>query len=370
MSWIKELPKLTITIQNSQSEHLGSGVLLKIADEFCILTAAHVLFDESIDVVNASDFKFMSESYGELIVPGESVQFTKNASIDAFLVKICDFNESATYPNLFYTSDHEFPGLKFCFRGKPKSVSGNIYTVYNNSVNGSSDGKIKVQIPPEYYTDFKGETGCELLQGYSGSGWLISNHKNLYLSGIVCSVSNDNFSGVNCICISEIISKLSLDIKLSDLEDTVDLVSLDVSNIRNKISKEIIRFAKETNNESVLNLTRKMDLFLPDWVEDDLESFVSDMLIWEELYQSKVIGNPKFKELIEESKSELSSGNKKFYVASAIEGNSKFHEIQAEFKSIITSFLDEHKLWGKYISTVSNGEIAKYLANCKLDFRG
>ncbi|MFT6128001.1 MAG: hypothetical protein ACJAVA_002498, partial [Flavobacteriaceae bacterium] len=57
------------------------------------------------------------------------------------------------------------------------------------------------------------------------------------------------------------------------------------------------------------------------------------------------------------------------FVSSAKEGNIKFHEIQTEFKSIVSSFFAEHKLWGKYISTVSSCEIAKYLANCKLDFR-
>ncbi|MBA6372732.1 hypothetical protein H4J56_15015 [Colwellia sp. BRX8-4] len=369
MSWIKELPKLTVFIQKNNGEHMGSGVLIKNENNFYVLTAAHVLFGESNQSENESNFKFISEAYGELTVDANSKSFSRNDSIDAFAVKICSTCILESYPRLLFTADHDFPGLKFCFRGKAKSDSGNPYTVYNSSINGFVGGVIQVKIPPEDYTDYKGETGSEVLQGYSGSGLVISNHSALFLSGIVCSVSNDNFSGVNCVCISDVKSKLLNDLDVIDLKNTVDLVRLDVKNIRTDLSKEIISLAKETNNIAIKNLTRKMDLFLPGWDEDDLESFVSDMLIWDELYQTKVVGNPKFKELIEDSKCELSSGNKKFFVSSAKEGNVKFHEIQTEFKSIVSSFFTEHKLWGKYISTVSSGEIAKYLANCKLDFR-
>ncbi len=369
MSWIKELPKLTVIIQKDDGEHLGSGVLIKSENNFYILTAAHVLFGKANKSANASSFKFISEFYGELTVGENSTSFLINDEIDAFAVKICSTCILENYPSLLFTADHDFPSLKFCFRGKAKSVSEKIYTVYNNSINGVSDGLIQVKIPPEDYTDFKGETGSEVLQGYSGSGLVISNHPDLYLSGIVCSVSNDNFSGVNCVCISDIKSHLLKGLDVIDLKNTVDLVRLDVRNIRTNISKEIISFTKKTNNIAIRNLTRKMDLFLPSWNEDDLEDFVSDMLIWDELYQTKVVGNPKFKELIEESKCELSRGNKKFFVSSAKEGNVKFHDIQKEFKSIVSSFFSEHKLWEKYISTVSSGEIAKYLANCKLDFK-
>jgi hypothetical protein len=369
MSWIKELPKLTVFIQKDDGVHLGSGVLIKNENDFYVLTAAHVLFGETDKSADASNFKFISEFYGELTIAKGPKSFLRNSNIDAFSVKVCSTCSLESYPNLLFTNDYDFPGLKFCFRGKAKSVSGIPYTVYNASANGFSNDMIQIKIPPEYYTDFKGDTGSVVLQGYSGSGLVIDNHPDLYLSGIVCSVSNDTFSGVNCINLSEIKSQLISDLDVIDLKDTADLVRLDVRNIRTEISKEIIRFAKETNNKSIKNFIKKMNLFLPDWDEDDLEGFVSDMLIWDELYHAKVAGNPKFKALIEESKCELASGNKKFIVASAKEGNVKFHEIQAEFKSIVTNFLSEHKLWNKYINTVSNGEIAKYLANCKLNFR-
>ena len=82
-----------------------------------------------------------------------------------------------------------------------------------------------------------------------------------------------------------------------------------------------------------------------------------------------VKGNSKLEKLINESKVVLSAGNKKFIVSSSAEGNRYFHEIRKEFREIVKGFLGTHEAWGQYVNTVSNGEIAKYLANCKLDFK-
>jgi len=368
LNLIDLLEQLTITIDSVDGQHLGSGTLIKVENDFYVLTAAHCVLEESEQEFNPENVKIYNKTYGTL--PLEMIKVGK-PSIDAILLKVSSSVEFPNYPEIHYTDDYLFPSLEFCFRGKPKSPSGKLYTVYNCSINGKDEqGFINVSIPSPFYTNYQGETGAEVLDGFSGSGLIIQNHKRLYYCGMVCSVSDDNFCGVDCISISTIAENQSINIPISaDLPDTSEIVEFDVKRLRKEITKEIVQSAEDSNNVAVKNLKRKMNLFLPDWDQDDLENFVSDMLTWDVLYKDKVKANPTFKDLIDESKDVLSAGSKKYVVNSSREGNRYFHDIKKDFKDIVASFLDEHPTWKRYISTVSNGEIAKYLANCNLDFK-
>ncbi|WP_076417957.1 hypothetical protein [Colwellia sp. UCD-KL20] len=368
LNLIEVLEKIAIAIETKKGVPLGSGTLIKIEGDFYIITATHCVFDEKQNEFNTDTVVIHNQEYGEFTLEKAVVQ---KPFIDAILLRVIKEKEFINYPEIHYTSDYLFPSLEFCFRGKAKSRSGKLYTVYNCSINGKDEQDlINVSIPPEFYTNHKGETGAEVLDGFSGSGLIIQNHKRLYYCGMVCSVSDDNFCGVDCISISTIADNNIIDFPLlKDLPDTSEIVEFDVKNLRKEITKEIIKSAEDSDNIAVKNLKRKMDLFLPDWDQDDLESFVSDMLTWDVLYKEKVKGNPIFKDLIDESKDVLSAGSKKYVVESSREGNRYFHDVKKEFKDIVASFLDEHPMWKRYISTVSNGEIAKYLANCNLDFK-
>jgi hypothetical protein len=363
-----DLCKLAVTIDSKEGHHLGSGCLVVIKEKFYVMTAAHCVCLSNQKQFDTSTLKIVSQHYGHFNLRKQKIN---RPLIDAVLLEVEEEVKFDEFPVVNYTSDVNFPNLQFCFRGKDKSPSQNSYTVYNCSINGiGNNNELLVAIPLQHYTDFKGETGAEVLDGYSGSALITQDTRDIYICGVVCSVSNDNFSGVNCISISEIQSHLEPKIEvIKDLPNTSDLVLLDVNKLRDQITNEILNSAKENNNLAVNNLTRKMDLFIPGWDRSDLEGFISDMLTWEALYKSKVKGNPKFKKLIDESKSELSAGNKKFCVDDAREGNKRFHDIQENFKVIIARFLENHPTWNNYVATISEGEIAKYLANCKLDFR-
>lgn len=365
---IKLLEKLAITIDSQDGEHLGSGTILRIRNDYYVLTAAHCIFDDETLEVDSSTIKVNNKEYGQVYLANEIVL---KPAIDAIFLRVSPKQDFKDFPEIFFTDDYLFPSLYFCFRGKPKSPSGNSYTVNNCSVNGrGNNGLINLSIPSPYYTDFKGETGQGVLDGFSGSGVIIENHQQLYFCAMVHSVSDDNFCGVDCITISEIekVCPVEMDV-VKDLPDTAESVQFDVDKLRRNITKEIIRSAEDSDNVAIKNLKRKMDLFSPNWEQDELENFVSDMLTWDALYKDKVKGNSSFEKLINESKVVLSAGNKKYFVSSSAEGNRYFHEIRKEFREIVKGFLEQHEAWSRYVNTISNGEIAKYLANCNLDFK-
>jgi len=124
-------------------------------------------------------------------------------------------------PEIFFTSDTDKPALEFIFKGRVKSESGKTYSISPCTKNSIGDADIHLEIPAKFYTDFKGETGAEVLQGLSGSGVFIhdNNSDKAFLTSIVKSVSEDNFVGVNCTCISLFKEHLIPEIELQDYED-------------------------------------------------------------------------------------------------------------------------------------------------------
>ena len=221
MKHLTFLPKTTVQI-SKESNYLGSAVLVKVENVFYVLTAAHVPFGEGCKQYNtslSSTLNYRSESIGELTFVRElgNLDIYKNHDILAIEVTgvIDDF------PDIFFTSNTDNPRLQFIFRGRSKSKSGKSYSIQPCSKNGTAGTDIHIEIPAKYYTDYEGETGAEVLQGLSGSGVFIHDDDsiNAFLTSIVKSVSDDNFVGINSICISLFKEHLIPEISLIDYEE-------------------------------------------------------------------------------------------------------------------------------------------------------
>ncbi len=204
MNHLTFLPRTTVQIFKN-SRYQGSAVLVKVKNKFYVLTAAHVAFGKECNLYTdalSSSLTYKSESIGELTFVRQlgNLDIYKTHDILAVEVKAnCD-----SFPDIHFTSDTNNPKLEFIFRGSAKSESGKIYSVKPCIKNGISGKDIHLEIPVKDYTDFEGEAGAEVLQGFSGSGVFIhdDNSSEAFLTSIVKSVSADNFVGVNCTCIS------------------------------------------------------------------------------------------------------------------------------------------------------------------------
>jgi len=204
MNHLTFLPNATVQI-SKESNYLGSAVLVKVKNTFYVLTAAHVSFGEKCEQYSedlSSSLTYESEKFGNLTFIRElgNIEIFKDHDILAIEVGV----NSDDFPEIFFTSDTNEPALEFIFRGRSKFQSGKIYSVKPCSKNGTAGADIHIEIPVEVYTDFQGEAGAEILQGLSGSGVFIHDNESseAFLTSIVKSVSEDNFVGVNCACIS------------------------------------------------------------------------------------------------------------------------------------------------------------------------
>lgn len=204
MNHLEFLPNTTVQI-SKESNYLGSAVLVKVKNTFYVLTAAHVSFGEKCEQYSedlSSSLTYESEKFGNLTFIRElgNIEIFKDHDILAIEVGV----NGDDFPEIFFTSDTNEPTLEFIFRGKSKFQSGKIYSVKPCSKNGTAGADIHIEIPVEVYTDFQGEAGAEILQGLSGSGVFIHDNESseAFLTSIVKSVSEDNFVGINCACIS------------------------------------------------------------------------------------------------------------------------------------------------------------------------
>jgi hypothetical protein len=204
MNHLKYLPNVTVQI-SKKSNYLGSAVLVKVKNAFYVLTSAHVPFGEGCKQYSddlSSTLTYKSERFGNLTfikVLGD-LEIYKAHDIVAIEVGV----NSHDFPEILFTSDTDKPTLEFIFRGRGKVQSGKIYSVMPCYKNGTAGADIHIEIPEKDYTDFQGEAGAEVLQGLSGSGVFIHDNDSseAFLTSIVKSVSEDNFVGVNCTCIS------------------------------------------------------------------------------------------------------------------------------------------------------------------------
>jgi hypothetical protein len=204
MNHLTFLPHATVQI-SKESNYQGSAVLVKVKNAFYVLTSAHVAFGERCEQYSeelSSLLTYESEKFGNLTFIRElgNLEIYKAHDIVAIEVAVnCD-----DFPEVFFTGETDDPTLKFIFRGRGKVQSGKIYSVMPCYKNGTAGADIHIEIPEKGYTDFQGEAGAEILQGLSGSGVFIHDNDSseAFLTSIVKSVSEDNFVGVNCTCIS------------------------------------------------------------------------------------------------------------------------------------------------------------------------
>lgn len=204
MNHLTFLPNATVQI-SKESNYLGSAVLIKVKNAFYVLTSAHVSFGEKCEQYSedlSSSLTYESEKFGNLTFIRElgNIGIFKAHDILAIEVGV----NSDDFPEIFFTSETNEPTLEFIFRGRGKFQSGKMYSVKPCFKNGTVGADIHIEIPVEVYTDFQGEAGAEILQGLSGSGVFIHDNDSseAFLTSIVKSVSEDNFVGVNCTCIS------------------------------------------------------------------------------------------------------------------------------------------------------------------------
>jgi hypothetical protein len=296
-------------------------------------------------------------------------KYQRKYDISVFEVKLIEGNLESI-PNVNLSDESDFPGVKLAFRGKSNKPSGKAYTVRECDVDSKDSGIITVGIPAKYYTDFKGDTGAELLQGYSGSGVFVvgQNITEIYLVGVVTSVDDDDFSGVSCCCISRVQCFMPDGFELSPFKERSKVLETSIRDIRNQVTQNVIDDRKANDNVSVTRLNNKMNVFLGSWELEELDQYIEDMVTWEKLYYNNVKNDEDIKLVIDNSREELSSGSKKFRVESTLDAHKKYRNIEKEFKEIVDMHLEEYPQWKKYKRTIVNGEIAKMLAQCKLDF--
>lgn len=371
MSYLKLLPKTTVKV-SSEYCFLGTGVLLKIGNDFFVITAAHVVFGENLQAIDTTDLKeliYISEQYGKLAfldVVGTQENQKKH---DIVPIKVECLN-AQDYPNVNLCSDVSFPEAKFVFRGTARSVSLIPHSIPSCVIDTLPDIEYKfhLRIPHEDYSNAQGESGPEVLQGYSGSGVFFQDSEKFWLVGIVLSVGNDNFNGVICRSILVLKNYFFPTLNLEDFHGGNARVKAKVSDLRKEITQELIEERKTNAYGDVENLTKKMNAFLPFWSASDLDQFIADILIWENLERRNIRHNDEYKDLVDEAKAVLASGNKKYFVNNPAQGNERFHKIQDEFNSYLIELFDNSPL--KINSrTIAAGELAKMLANCNLDFR-
>jgi len=374
MNMSEDLPILAVFFEHKDRGHEGSGVLFRHGELLYVLTASHVVHGtncEHYEPSNINSFKIVSERFGELTLKKEILneKYQRQYDISVFEVEVSEGNlESIPHVNLSDESD--FPGVKLAFRGKSNAPSKKAYTIRECDVDSKTGGIITVGFPARFYTDYKGATGAELLQGYSGSGVFVvgQNITEIYLVGVVTSVDDDDYSGVSCCCISRVQCFMPDGFELSPFKERNKVLETSIRDIRKQVTQNVIEERKASDNVSVTRLNDKMNVFLGSWELEELDQYIEDMVTWENLYYNNVKNDEDIKLVIDNSRKELSSGSKKFRVKSTLDAHNKYRDIEREFKEIVDMHLEEFPQWRKYKRTIVNGEIAKMLAQCKLDF--
>jgi hypothetical protein len=376
MNSAKLLPENTVFFTGSENQHLGSGILVNVAGIYYVFTASHVVHGheksdyctEDIETIN-----IISDHYSEIVCVREFGTEELHKSRDLTVLEIKILDSVVLDHKCQFTIDHvDLPDLKYVFRGKPLSLSSGAFTVKNCSLDNMKNGTFVLSTPIEFYTDGKGDVGAEVLRGYSGSGVFVSSLDGIYLVGIVQNISDDTHMGVNCACIS-LFSEFNIPkFELSDIYGLDKSTESVVKEIRTSVTQEMIESAKANRDKGtdlVANLSKKMDLFSPGWIESDLDEFVEDLLAWEEFYDKNIKNEEAYVELIDSAKDEFRRGNKDFVVKDKYEANNRFRKIQDDFLKTLDTHLNGFPFLEKKRQTIVSGEIAKLLGNCKINFR-
>jgi hypothetical protein len=370
MNELDVLSKTSLKIYHADNYH-GSGVLVETGGFFYVFSAAHVINQDINKPLALDGFYGVSDEYGEIefdMVIGEHKEIEQ---YDIVVIAIDQKHKFQSFPKISFCEDINFPGNSFAFRGTQKSTALKAHTVapchLDTSFNDESLFCLKV--PMEYYTDMRGNVGAEVLGGYSGSGIFIRGIDNNYLVGIAQNIDKDDFTGVNCRSIRVIKDLFLPDIEIEDFHGGNPQLKLNIAEIKRNVTQGMIEERKKSNDYGdVENLTKKMNSFMEDWLPEDLDGFISDILVWENIERSKIRNHSSYRDIIDNAKAIWASGNKKYHVSNIQQGNERFHKILDELTALLKEELDGTSIKSSS-SVIAAGEIARLLANCTLDFK-
>ncbi|RBP84311.1 serine protease [Marinomonas rhizomae] len=370
MNELDVLPKTSVKIYQSVNYH-GSGVLVEADGVFYVFSAAHVICQDLNKPLILDGFYGISEKYGKIEFDNLIGEHKATQEYDIAVIAIDKTHNFPDFPKISFCEDISFPENSYTFRGTQKSPALRAHTVtpchLDTSIN--EEGSFCLKVPLEAYADMKGSVGAEVLGGYSGSGIFIKEADNNYLVGIAQNIDKDDFTGVNCRSIKVIKDSFLPNINIADFHGGNAQLKLNIADIRRNVTQGMIDERKKSNDYGdVENLTRKMNSFMKDWTPEDLDGFINDILVWEDIEHSKIRNHSSYRDLIENAKAIWASGNKKYQVSSIQQGNERFHKILDELTDLLKDELDGTSIKSSS-SVIAAGEIARLLANCTLDFK-
>ena len=199
MNELDVLPKTCVQIYQHDA-YRGSGVLVRANDIFYVVSAAHVFKYEAKSIFDPKDFYGKSEKYGKFEFDKIIGNREDILEYDIVVISVYLENKFPDFPEIKFCEDITLPGISLIFRGTQHSPALKPHSINPCYVDTCTDekGTFCLKVPIEAYADMQGNTGAEVLTGYSGSGVFIRNSDDIYLVGICQSVDKDKFTGVNC----------------------------------------------------------------------------------------------------------------------------------------------------------------------------
>lgn len=368
MNETEVLPKICIQIYNS-SDYCGSGVLVKLNGQFYVFSAAHVFTDNPKKSIAIQGFHGVSEEYGKIEFSELKGGIEPIQKYDIVVALVKNEGGFLNFPCIKFCQDITFPDISLIFRGTQRSVALKPHSVTPCTIDTpvNNESLFCIKVPLESYANMKGDVGAEVMSGYSGSGIFIRGVDDIYLVGITLNVDDDDFTGVNCRSIQAVKELFIPDMELSDFHGGNKPLKINVANIRKEVTKEMILNRKSESYGDVENITRKMNAFIENWTTEDLDEFVEDILVWENIENSKIRNNSTFREPIENAKSSWRAGHRKYQVSSISKGNERFHKLLDDLTDLLKEEL-EGTPYKSNSSVIAAGEVARLLANCNLRF--
>ena len=364
------LRKVSIQIYKKDN-YRGSGALIETNGKFYVITATHVISDSESEPLDLNDFFGKSEEYEQIRFGSLIGEFEKSLKFDISVIEIVNENKFHDFPKISFCNDISFPENQFMFRGTQKSIALKPHTIIPCSLDSDINGEESfcLKVPLQAYTDMKGSVGAEVLSGYSGSGVFIRHAKKNYFTGTAQDIDKDDFTGVNCRSINVVKNHFLESIEIEDFEGGIKQLKINIAEIKKNITEEMIEERKKKNDYGdVENITGKMDAFIQDWSAEDLDGFINDILVWEEIEHNRIRNHSTYRDLIDNAKAIWASGNKKYQVSSVSQGNERFHKILDDLRDILKDELENTSLRSSS-SVIAAGEVARLLANCNLDFK-
>ncbi|MFZ4929772.1 trypsin-like serine protease [Chryseobacterium sp. Mn2064] len=263
------IEKTCVRIQYGE-DNIGSGVLIADNETFYVLTAAHCLGDEDVEIekeniVIKKQFDYASEFNNISVKDIVDIDFDK----DYCLIEI-DFDDEEKLLNSYKFGKGFIKdlGVKFCGY---QNINLNQYRPFDAKIVTVSDihHKFKIKLIENTF-DQAGEIGYNIAKGLSGSGVFIFQHNTPFLIGILNSVLEDQAwnDDIECCSIAHLEKYFTEYVNLSDIEQLKKWEE----NIEKERTKQEIESFKELRSEFFDNLYRKNTILYPDKDVDRITS--------------------------------------------------------------------------------------------------